>query len=92
MAHTETLAGTYLVDPRSLATLGRVRHVDEGGVAVGGEGKTAHPCVLPGGDVINLAADFLPVPTRDRTLLVRAPPLGAAAAAGLEMWGQGWQR
>lgn len=122
IAHTETLSGTYRIDPDTLETLGRVEYSkmrkgsedvagttsgsgssagtsghgnvsllkfrnkgnikniserdgdfkgsDEGQIKeileenVSGMVKTAHPYVLPNGDVINLACDFMPVASR----------------------------
>jgi hypothetical protein len=74
IAHTETLSGTYRIDPDTLETLGRVEYIAEGeeerekkesgGDNVSGLGKTAHPHVLPNGDVINLACDFMPVASK----------------------------
>lgn len=57
VAHTETLSGTYRIDPKTLETLGRLEYAD----GVSGMGKTAHPHTLPNGDIINLACDFMPV-------------------------------
>lgn len=56
VAHTETSAGTYLVDPDTLETLGRVQYKDK----VHGMVKTAHPFFTRDGDIVNLAADFTP--------------------------------
>jgi Retinal pigment epithelial membrane protein len=82
IAHTETLSGTYRIDPDTLETLGRVQEKEKDGVSGGGSGggeieieeekgsgvtglgKTAHPHVLPNGDVINLACDFMPVASK----------------------------
>jgi len=91
IAHTETLSGTYRIDPDTLETLGRVEYIAEGeeeggeekgkqgvggagvekkenrktsGEQISGMGKTAHPYVLPNGDVINLACDFMPVASK----------------------------
>lgn len=81
VAHTETLAGTYLVDPGTLETLGRVQYRDgEGGVS--GMGKTAHPFLHPSGDILNLAADMMPVATYDRRLWVSRASTLAAPARG----------
>ena len=89
IAHTETLSGTYRIDPDTLETLGRVEYTSDGDggdgggsgekeereevdkEGVSGLGKTAHPYVLPNGDVINLACDFMPVASRSARLFVR---------------------
>ena len=119
IVHTETLSGTYRIDPETLETLGRVEYSEmksstsgstsgekdttaaasdllkeartnifmaaRDGVSsdsetdsddtyleqVSGMIKTAHPYVLPNGDVINLACDFMPV---------------ASKAAGMRLW------
>lgn len=47
---TETTFGTYLVDPATLRTLPRVAYED----GVHGDSTTAHPCVLPNGDLVNI--------------------------------------
>ncbi|GAB4823966.1 hypothetical protein N2152v2_011012 [Parachlorella kessleri] len=49
LALTETLPGTFLVDVASLATLERVRYKD----GIRGDITTAHPTLLPNGDLIN---------------------------------------
>jgi len=46
----EMVAGTYAVDPATLRTLGPVRYAN----TLKGDLTTAHPTVLPNGDVINL--------------------------------------
>ncbi len=46
---TETLPGTYLVDPATLSTLQRVRYQD----GIKGDITTAHPTALPNGDLVN---------------------------------------
>ena len=53
VAMTETVAGTYLVDPGTLRTLGQVAYADDG---IRGDLTTAHPTVLPGGDTVNLVS------------------------------------
>lgn len=50
---TETTFGTYLVDPATLRTLPRVAYED----GVHGDSTTAHPCVLPNGDLVNIFGD-----------------------------------
>ena len=49
-AVTETVAGTFEIDPSTLSTTGRVQYND----SLKGDLTTAHPTVLPNGDVINL--------------------------------------
>lgn len=49
-AVTETVAGTFEVDPSTLSTTGRVHYEDN----LKGDLTTAHPTVLPNGDLINL--------------------------------------
>ncbi|KAG7675190.1 hypothetical protein KSW81_002692 [Nannochloris sp. 'desiccata'] len=88
IAHTETLSGTYRIDPDTLETLGRVEYTEGEGQGggekrkegdadseeVSGLGKTAHPHALPNGDVINLACDFMPVASKDAGARLFRPP------------------
>lgn len=62
VAHTETKPGTFLIDPETLETLGRVHYRDD----IHGQVKLAHPHTLPNGDVITMAADFTPTVDRSR--------------------------
>jgi carlactone synthase/all-trans-10'-apo-beta-carotenal 13,14-cleaving dioxygenase len=50
---TETVQGTYKVDPATLHTLEQVRYGADG---VRGDLTTAHPQPLPGGDLVNLVS------------------------------------
>ena len=49
LALTETLPGTFLIDVARLSTLERVRYKD----GIRGDITTAHPTLLPNGDLIN---------------------------------------
>lgn len=46
---TETVQGTYLVDPATLRTLRRLCYAD----GIRGDITTAHPTLLPNGDLVN---------------------------------------
>lgn len=50
VAMTETVQGTYRVDPATLQTLGQVRYQD----GISGDLTTAHPQPMPNGDLINI--------------------------------------
>ncbi|KAL4425949.1 hypothetical protein ABPG75_009965 [Micractinium tetrahymenae] len=50
VAMTETVQGTFRVDPATLETLGQVRYQD----GISGDLTTAHPQPMPNGDLINL--------------------------------------
>lgn len=54
VALTETVQGTYRVDPASLRTLAQVRY--DGGDGVRGDLTTAHPQPMPNGDLVNLVS------------------------------------
>ncbi|KAL4859791.1 Carotenoid cleavage dioxygenase 8 B [Chlorella vulgaris] len=53
VALTETVQGTYRVDPDTLQTLGQVQYSKSG---VKGDLTTAHPALLANGDLINLVS------------------------------------
>ncbi len=74
LALTETLPGTYQIDSDSLETLGRVRFTD----GIKGDITTAHPTVLPNGDLINILSTVRLVDWVGRALL---PFPGAALLA-----------
>jgi carotenoid cleavage dioxygenase-like enzyme len=58
IAHTETVSGTYSINPQTLETIERVVYQDD----IHGLVTTAHPAIhQPTGDLINIAADFTPV-------------------------------
>lgn len=52
VALTETVQGTFKVDPATLRTLGQVRYQDK----ISGDLTTAHPQPLPNGDLVNLVS------------------------------------
>ncbi|KAK9817179.1 hypothetical protein WJX72_010704 [[Myrmecia] bisecta] len=54
VAMTESVLGTYRVDPDTLRTRGQVVYKDN----VKGDLTTAHPVTLPNGDLINLTSAF----------------------------------
>ena len=66
-AVTETVAGTFEIDPSTLSTRRRIKYGD----SLKGDLTTAHPTVLANGDMINL----LSVPVAGFTVYRQPPPL-----------------
>ncbi len=86
VAHTETCPGTYLVDPETLETLGRVQFRDR----LHGMVKTAHPFTTREGDVVNLTSDFTPWWDGQYMVRLRAGGVAAGCWVHLRCAGQGY--